>query len=109
MNIRTQNIVIFVKQCLVMQKNRKVRDHDHYTGKFRGDAHSIYNLRYLTQKDFPVFFNNCTTYDFNLMINELAKEFRSELHCITLNGEQFMSFSIPIKKRSMLTLRLPII
>ena len=88
-----------------MQKNRKVRDHDHYTGKFRGDAHSICNLRYLTQKDFPVFFNNCTTYDFNLMINELAKEFRSELHCVTLNGEQFMSFPFLLKKRSMLTLK----
>ena len=57
-------------------------------------------FRYSIQKDIPVFFHNGTNYDFNLIINELAKEFRSELQCIPLNGEKFMSFSIPIKKKT---------
>ena len=82
------------------KKHKKVRDHDHYTGKFRGAAHSICNLRYSTQRDIPVFFHNGTNYDFNLVIPELAKEFKPELHCIPLNGEKFMSFSIPIKKKT---------
>ena len=82
------------------KKQKKVRDHDHYTGKFRGAAHSICNLRYSVQRDIPVFFHNGTNYDFNLIINELAKEFRSELQCIPLNGEKFMSLSIPIKKKT---------
>ena len=56
-------------------------------------------MKYSTQKDIPVFFRNSTNYDFNLVINELAKEFRSQLNCIPLNGEKFMSFSIPIKKK----------
>ena len=30
------------------KKCHKVRDHCHYTGKFRGAAHSIWNLRYKT-------------------------------------------------------------
>ena len=81
------------------KKHRKVRDHDHYTGKFRDAAHSLCNLRYSTQKDIPVFFHNGPNYDSNLIINELAKEFRSELNCIPLNGEKFMSFFIPIKKK----------
>ena len=82
------------------KKHRKVRDHDHYTGKLRGAAHSICNLRYSTQKDIPAFFHSGANYDFNLIIPELAKEFRSELQCIPLNGETFMSFSIPIKKKT---------
>ena len=28
----------------------KVRDHCHYTGKFKGAAHSIYNLKYKVSK-----------------------------------------------------------
>ena len=46
----------------------------------------------------PVFFHNGTNYDFNLLINELAKEFRSEMRCIPLNTDNYMSFSMPIKK-----------
>ena len=82
------------------KKHRKVRDHDHYTGKLRGAAHPICNLRYSTQKDIPVFFHSGANYDFNLIIHELAKKLRSELQCIPLNGERFMSFSIPIKKKT---------
>ena len=56
-------------------------------------------MRYSTKKDIPVFFHNGTNYDFNLIINELARESKSELHCIPLNGEKFMSFSIPIREK----------
>ena len=87
------------------KKHRKVRDHDHYTGKYRGAAHSICNLHYSAQKDIPVLFHNGTNYNFNLIITELVEEFRSELQCIPVNTNKYMSFSIPIKKRSMLTLR----
>ena len=45
---------------------QKVRDHCHYTGKFRGAAHSICNLRYKTA-------NNGSTYDYHFIINKLAK------------------------------------
>ena len=34
----------------------KVRDHCHYTEKFRGADHSIYNLRYSAPKEIPVVF-----------------------------------------------------
>ena len=33
------------------KKDHKVRDHCHYTGKFKGAAHSICNLRYNTKRN----------------------------------------------------------
>ena len=37
-------------------KYLKVRDHCHYTGKYRGAAHDICNLRYKISKEIPVVF-----------------------------------------------------
>ena len=43
--------VIYVKKNLIMiKKHHKVRDHCHYTGKYRGATHNICNLRYKTPK-----------------------------------------------------------
>ena len=39
----------------------KVRDHCHYTGKFRGAAHKICNLMYNTPREIPVIFHNGST------------------------------------------------
>ena len=80
------------------KNHKKVRDHDDYTGKLRGAAHSICNLRYSSQIDIPVFFHNGRNYEFNLLIEELAKEYKSDINCIQLNTNKYMSFSVPIKK-----------
>ena len=45
---------------------KKVRDHCHYTGKHRGAAHSICNLKYETTKKIPVIFHNGSKYTFIL-------------------------------------------
>ena len=37
------------------KKNYKVRDHCQYTGKYRGAAHNICNLRYKVPKEIPVY------------------------------------------------------
>ena len=36
------------------KKHYKVRDHCHYTGKCRGAAHNIFNLRYKIPKEIPI-------------------------------------------------------
>ena len=48
----------------------KVRDHCHYTGKYRGAAHSICNLNYKIPKEIPVVFHNESTYDYHFIIEE---------------------------------------
>ena len=37
-------------------KYRRVRDHCHYTGKYRGAAHNISNLKYKMPKKFLWYF-----------------------------------------------------
>ena len=50
--------------------NHKVRDHCHYTGKFRGVAHDICNLRYKLPKEIPMVFHNGFTYDYHFIIKQ---------------------------------------
>ena len=39
---------------------KKVKDHCHYTGKFRGAAHSKCNLNYKAPKDIPIIIHNAS-------------------------------------------------
>ena len=50
------------------KKQQKVKDHCHYTGKYRGAAHNICNLRYKVPKEIPVVFHNSYTYDCHFII-----------------------------------------
>ena len=81
------------------KKQQKVRDHYHYTGKYRGAAHNICNLRYKIPKEIPVVFHNGSTYDYHFIIKELAKEFEGNFECLGENTEKYITFSVPIKKK----------
>ena len=60
------------------KKYHKVKDHYHYTGKYRGAAHDICNLRYKIPNKIPLVFHNGSTYDYHFIIKELAEEFEGE-------------------------------
>ena len=77
----------------------KVRDHCHYTGKFRGAADSISNLRYVVPNEIPIVAHN-TTYDHHFIIKQLAEECKSQFQCIGENDEKYITFSVPIKKEN---------
>ena len=77
---------------------QKVRDHCHYTGKYRGAAHSICNLRYKILKEIPVVFHNGSTYDYHFIIKQLAREFKGYFHCLGENTEKYITLSVPNKK-----------
>ena len=80
------------------RNKKKVKDHCHYTGKFRGAAHSKCNLNYKVPKDIPIIIHNAS-YDTHFIINQLAEEFNGELNCIRENMEKYITFSVPIKKK----------
>ena len=99
---RKQKSAIYAKKDLVLmitiKKHHKVRDHCHYTGKYRGAAHDICNLRYKTPKEIPIVFHNGSTYDYHLIIKELAEEFKGQFAGLGENTEKYITFSVPIKK-----------
>ena len=80
------------------KKYRKVKDHCHYTGKYRGAAHDFSNLRYKIPKEIPLVFHNGSTYDYHFIIKELAEEFEGEFECLGENTEKYITFSVPNKK-----------
>ena len=79
------------------RKYYKVRDHCHYTEKFRGTSHDIRNLR-CNPKEIPLVFQNDTTNDYHFIMQELAEEFEGQLKCLGENTEKYTTFSVPIKK-----------
>ena len=84
---------------LERKKHHKVRDHCHYTGKYRSAAHNICNLRYKVPKEIPVVFHNGSTYDYHSIIKELVKEFEGNFDCLGENTEKYITFSVPLKKK----------
>ena len=68
----------------------KVRDHCHYTGKYRGAAHSKCNLALKKDKTIPVGFHNGTKYDFHLLVRELGGV-NGYIRTIARNSEQYIS------------------
>ena len=81
------------------KKHYKVRDHCHYTGKYRGAAHTICSLRYKVPKEIPVVFHNGSTYDYHFIIKELVKEFEGNFDCLGENTEKYITISVPLKKK----------
>ena len=73
-------------------ETEKVRDHCHLTGKFRGAAHSICNLKYRLPKFYPVIFHNLSGYDSHLFIKNLGKS-EGKIDCIPCNEEKYISFT----------------
>ena len=89
--------------CYICKKDfnndMKVRDHCHFTGKYRGAAHNTCNLRYKIPKNIPVIFHNGSTYDYHFIIKELALKFNGNFECLGENTEKYRTFSVPIKKK----------
>ena len=74
--------------------NDRVRDHCHYTGRYRGPAHNSCNLKYRKPKSISVFFHNLSGYDSHLFIKKLGSPNKKEnIDCIPNNEEKYISFS----------------
>ena len=79
--------------------NRKVRDHCHYSGIYRGEAHLLCNLQYKTPSYIPAVFHNLSGYDTHLFIKELSSSSPdgAKMGVITKNKEDYITFSISVE------------
>ena len=82
---------LFVTSLMKNSVNR-VRDHCHLSGKFRGAAHEICNLKYKVPKFFPVIFHNLSGYDCHLFIKTLGNS-EGNISCIPNNEENHIAFT----------------
>ena len=84
--------------CGEALENGRVRDHCHFTGRYRGAAHNICNLKYRKPNSVPVFFHNLSGYDSHLFIKKLGSPDEKEnIDCIPNNEEKYITFSKNIK------------
>ena len=74
----------------------RVRDHCHFTGRYRGAACNICNLKYCKPNNISVFFHNLSGYDSHLFIKKLNTTM-GNIDCIPNNEENYISFSKTIK------------
>ena len=71
-------------------EEKVVRDHCHFTGKFRGAAHNSCDVRLRRSKRIPVIFHNFTGYDNHLFVKSLGK-IEGEISVIVRNEEKHIS------------------
>ena len=78
-------------------KNKeKVKDHCHYTGRYRGAVHNACNLNHRKPNFTPVVFHNLSGYDSHLFIKNLGFS-EGNIDCIPNNEEKYISFSKKIQ------------
>ena len=78
------------------KKNPKVRDHCHFTGKYRGAAHKSCNLKLKIKSGktkISVVFHNLKGYDSHLIMLKIHKA-KGNISCIANNAEKYISFSV---------------
>ena len=76
---------------------RKVRDHCHYTGLYRGAARNNCNLKYRIPDHIPIAFHNFSGYDAHLFIIDLRKRYsKKDIWVIAEKKEKYISFNVKI-------------
>ena len=96
-----QKSVIFVKKKLEKKdlngkKFYKVTDCCHYTGEYRGTAHSVWDLKYSVTKKIM---NYGPNYDYLFIIKELPEEFKKNFTCLGENSKKYITFTVPVEKK----------
>lgn len=81
--------------CNLDLNNDKVRDHDHFTGAYRGAAHNACNVNANDKwYKIPVVIHNLRGYDAHIIVKHLEKYGSDNISCIPNTIEKYMSFTV---------------
>src|SRR6266536_2315918 len=83
----------YICDGIFTEDNKKVRDHCHVSGKYRGAAHNKCNLQLKLSSEIPVIFHNLKGYDTHHLMLKLG-EFHKNIKVVPNNMEKYISFSI---------------
>lgn len=73
---------------------KKILDHDHYSGKFSGFAHQACNLHYKNTYFVPIVIHNLSGYDSHLILKNISKNVAKEIKIIPVSMEKFTTFTL---------------
>ena len=77
------------------QRFNKVRDHDHYTGRYVGAAHQQCNIdRRHNRNGIPVYCHNLSNYDMQFLVNFMPDYAISKLNALPFNSEKLRCLNI---------------
>ncbi|XP_053209837.1 uncharacterized protein LOC128393666 [Panonychus citri] len=78
--------------CLQPLFQDKVLDHCHLTGKLRGAAHNLCNLKLRLPNRIPVIFHNLKGYDAHLIMKGIKSNQVKKISVIPQNSEKYIAF-----------------
>ena len=101
------------EECHICKKpydtsDKRVRDHCHVTGKYRGSAHEKCNLKFYLTDKIPVVFHNLKGYDSHFIMQEIGniakknvyfdekkkKYYNMNINVIPCNMEKYLAFML---------------
>ena len=69
----------------------RIHDHDHWSGRYRGPAHSVCNMQLRPTKRIPVFFHNLAGYDGHFIVQHIHKADFKKVDLIAKTAERYIN------------------